>query len=66
MDVLILIAVVSLQIADIMASFGAGITRESVFAREYEPEFSKMISGTCSQHSNNRIKLNDASDFQLS
>ncbi|XP_014668529.1 PREDICTED: ankyrin repeat and SAM domain-containing protein 1A-like isoform X2 [Priapulus caudatus] len=28
-----------------MASFGAGITRESVFAREYEPEFSKMISG---------------------
>ena len=33
------------QIAGIMASFGGGIARESVFVQQYEEKFTQMLSG---------------------
>ncbi|XP_014779374.1 uncharacterized protein LOC106875648 isoform X4 [Octopus bimaculoides] len=34
------------KIAAIMQSFGAGIARESVFVRDYEADFTKLLAGT--------------------
>lgn len=32
------------EIADIMASFGSGIARESIFARDMEEEFARTLT----------------------
>ncbi|PIK41388.1 putative ankyrin repeat and sterile alpha motif domain-containing protein 1B-like [Apostichopus japonicus] len=37
---------VSFQIESIMASFGAGLVRESVYVRDYEMNFQKMLEGS--------------------
>lgn len=46
------------EIADIMASFGSGIARESVFAREIEEQFTKTFIS-----SDNRKKIGNARGF---
>ncbi|XP_023216633.1 ankyrin repeat and sterile alpha motif domain-containing protein 1B-like [Centruroides sculpturatus] len=46
------------EIADIMASFGSGIARESVFAREIEEQFTKTFIS-----SDNRKKAGNARGF---